>query len=124
MKTPEEILKNHLNMDRLTPLQWDGIRRSMEEYVKQYILSNKEANEFIIDIANLLQMDTDGIGYDDLQYSIDDFKEAIRHYVLSLLPSDEEIENHFETVAYYNSEQFKIHGAKWIKSQILDKLNT
>jgi hypothetical protein len=39
--------------------------------------SNKEANEFIKDIATLLGMDADGIGYDGLQYSIDDFKEAI-----------------------------------------------
>jgi len=37
----------------------------------------KEANQFIIQIAELLGIDADGIGYDGLQLSIDDFKEAI-----------------------------------------------
>lgn len=45
--------------------------------VSDLIDNNKEANEFIKDIANLLGMDADGIGYDEIQYSIDDFKEAI-----------------------------------------------
>ena len=40
--------------------------------------SNKDANEFIIDIANLLKIETDGIGYDDLKLSLDDFQEAIK----------------------------------------------
>ena len=38
---------------------------------------NKDANEFIIDIANLLKMDTDSVGLDDITFSIDDFKDAI-----------------------------------------------
>ncbi len=36
----------------------------------------KEANSFILDIAKILKIDTDGIGFDGLQLSIDDFKEA------------------------------------------------
>ena len=39
--------------------------------------ARKNANQFIIDIAELLGMDTDGIGFDGLQFSIDDFDEAI-----------------------------------------------
>ena len=39
--------------------------------------SVKEANEFIKDVAELLGIDSDGIGYDGLTLSIDDFKEAI-----------------------------------------------
>ena len=39
--------------------------------------NSKEANQFIIDIADLLKMDTDGVGYDDIQFSIDDFKDAV-----------------------------------------------
>ena len=35
------------------------------------------ANDFIKDIASLLEIDTDGIGFDGLQLSIDDFDEAI-----------------------------------------------
>ena len=40
--------------------------------------SVKEANLFIIQIANLLKMDTDGVGFDGIQFSIDDFEEAIK----------------------------------------------
>lgn len=43
--------------------------------------SNKDANEFIIDIADLLKMETDGVGCDELQFTIDDFKDAIRETV-------------------------------------------
>ncbi len=41
------------------------------------IRSRKEGNEFIIDIADCLGMETDGIGYDGIQFTIDDFKDAI-----------------------------------------------
>ena len=37
----------------------------------------KQANEFIIDIAKLLKMDTDGIRFDELSFSIEDFETAI-----------------------------------------------
>ena len=37
----------------------------------------KDANQFIIQIADLLGIDADGIGYDGLQLSIEDFQEAI-----------------------------------------------
>jgi len=54
------------------------------EYHKKYLVmieklkqQNKDANEFILDIANLLKMDADSVGLDDLQFSIDDFKDAI-----------------------------------------------
>jgi len=32
--------------------------------------SNKNANEFIKDIAELLNMDTDSVGYDDIQFDV------------------------------------------------------
>lgn len=37
----------------------------------------KEANQFILEIAELLDMNIDGIGYDGIQFGLDDFKEAI-----------------------------------------------
>ena len=37
----------------------------------------KEANQFIIEIAEMLNIETDGLGYDGLQLSLDDFQEAI-----------------------------------------------
>ena len=54
--------------------------KSVHELINAYRniqQSKKEANEFIIDIAQLLQMDADGLGYDGLQLTIDDFKDAI-----------------------------------------------
>lgn len=36
----------------------------------------KEANQFILDIAGVLGIETDGVGFDGLTLSIDDFKEA------------------------------------------------
>ena len=42
---------------------------------------NKKVNGFIIGIAELLKMDTDGIGYDDLKFSIDDFEDAINKLI-------------------------------------------
>jgi hypothetical protein len=35
---------------------------------------NKEANEFILDIANLLEMEIDGIGFDGITFTIDECK--------------------------------------------------
>ena len=54
----------------------DDAVRMLEESEKQ----RKQVNEFIIDIANMLNMDTDGIGYDGLILSIDDFQDAINSY--------------------------------------------
>ena len=36
-----------------------------------------DANDFIISIFKLLEMDTDGLGFDGLNYSIDDCKDAL-----------------------------------------------
>ena len=41
----------------------------------------KEANQFILDIAKIFGIETDGVGYDGLQLSIDDFKEAAEKMV-------------------------------------------
>lgn len=61
-----------------TTEDWDRLEAKVDELhqkVKQLV---QQANEFIIDVAKLLGMDTDGLGYDELQYSIDDFEDAIR----------------------------------------------
>lgn len=41
---------------------------------------NKEANEFIIEIAKMLKMETDGIGFDGIQFSLDDFQAALSNF--------------------------------------------
>jgi hypothetical protein len=41
----------------------------------------KEASQFILDIARVLGMETDGVGFDGLTLSIDDFKEAAEKMV-------------------------------------------
>ena len=50
---------------------------NLEVKIIKLVQKQKEANHFIIEIANLLGIETDGIGYDDLQLTIDDFQEAI-----------------------------------------------
>ncbi len=37
---------------------------------------NKEANESIIEVAKMLNIDTDGIGFGDTQLTLDDFLDA------------------------------------------------
>lgn len=48
------------------------------KHIDQLEAERKEANQFIIQIAELLGIDADGIGFDGLTLSIDDFKEAIK----------------------------------------------
>jgi hypothetical protein len=49
----------------------DTLERTSERH-------RKHANEFIKSVADMLNMDTDGVGYDGLTLSLDDFKDAIR----------------------------------------------
>ena len=49
----------------------------MEKEIKKLKQKLANANDFIKDIASLLEIETDGIGFDELQLSIDDFDEAI-----------------------------------------------
>jgi len=41
-------------------------------------IKGKEANRFILDIADLLRMDVDSVGFDGIQFTIDDFEMAIK----------------------------------------------
>jgi predicted membrane chloride channel (bestrophin family) len=59
---------------------------------EKLIKSNKEANEFIIDIANLLNMDTDSVGLDDIKFSIDDFKDAIHSMKVNSMNAEKSIQ--------------------------------
>jgi hypothetical protein len=72
MKTKEEILNKVLDRPLFakgTNLSDETILEIMEEYAVE---QKKEANEFIIEIAKLLDMDTDDLGYDELTLSIKD----------------------------------------------------
>ena len=53
-------------------------RKLAQKEFEKLEISWREANRFIIDIADKLRMDTDGVGYDGIQFSIDDFEEAIK----------------------------------------------
>lgn len=44
---------------------------------EKYKLKHKESNEFIKSIAELLKIDIDGVGFDGVQLTLDDFSEAI-----------------------------------------------
>ena len=49
--------------------------------ITQLETKNREANIFIKWIAELLNMETDGVGFDEIRWGIDDFQEAIERYV-------------------------------------------
>lgn len=51
------------------------IKEAMRIHAEHYQDKHKEANGFIKDIAKLLECDE--IGFDGVQWSVDDFKEAI-----------------------------------------------
>jgi len=59
--------------------------RKLNDYQKALAMSefnklekqHKEANEFIKTIAEMMGIETDGLGYDGLQLSLDDFADAI-----------------------------------------------
>ncbi len=75
-KSKEEILKGKgIYQGFSSTYTWDGILAAMEEYGEE---KSNEANEFIGDIAKLLG--EDGLGFDDLTWTIDDFKNAINEY--------------------------------------------
>ena len=61
-------------------IERDRMIRAMHEFATlhaQKIADKmKEANQFILDIAKMLGIEIDGVGFDELSLSIDDFKEA------------------------------------------------
>ena len=57
--------------------EFDFAEAYAKHEINQLEAEKKESNTFIIDIAELLNIDADGIGFDGLTLSIDDFKEAI-----------------------------------------------
>lgn len=42
LKPRKAFLQNELNIDRLTPIQWDGIMRAMQKYAEHYNKVNKQ----------------------------------------------------------------------------------
>jgi len=61
------------------------LRKKCKKQEKQ----RKHANEFIKSVADMLNMDTDGVGYDGLTLSLDDFQDAIR--VMNWVATEEEL---------------------------------
>ena len=64
----------------VTGIREHSERRKMtkEELINDLKKRHKEANEFIIEIADKLNMDTDGVGFDGIQLSMLDFEIAIK----------------------------------------------
>ena len=56
---------------------FDHIEKELQDEREEKKKLIKDTNKFIIQIAELLGIDTDGIGYDELELTIDDFEEAI-----------------------------------------------
>ena len=111
-KTKEEIIDDMCDEMpfRLSNNIIPYIKEAINIYTKQ---ETKEANEFIIMIADLLKMDTDGVGFDDISFSIDDFETAIKEYkkqskkeLLTAFAKDwkEEFNNCLEILEEYDEE--------------------
>jgi hypothetical protein len=52
-----------------------GAKEAMDEYSKEWGKKYQEANQFICDLGKLIGLD--GLGYDDMKASIEDFRDAI-----------------------------------------------
>lgn len=92
----EEILKEGLDDGRYADIV-DGINIDVKQPFYQAIIryaedvatlhtqrlaeKMKDANQFILDIARVFGIETDGVGFDGLTLSIDDFKEAAEKMV-------------------------------------------
>jgi len=78
----EEILKNRLGeqFGLLTPFGLENLIAAMTDFAtlhsQQMAEKMKEASQFILDIARVFGIETDGVGFDGLTLSIDDFREA------------------------------------------------
>lgn len=59
----------------LTSKPYRAIREAMEQYSKEWEDKYKEANQFICDLGKLLGQD--GLGFDDMKWSIEDFRDTI-----------------------------------------------
>lgn len=64
MTKAEEYLKAQLNCARLTPIQWDGIMRAMEEYAKYcakkaFSSANGETNDDHVIVKNFIHKNFD-----------------------------------------------------------------
>jgi len=85
---------------------------AVDEFEK-LLKSNKEANEFIIDIASLLKMDTDSVGYDGIQFSIDDFKDAVAE---KLVISRFKVINEFPDMTCKIGDIIELPSNEWVYS--------
>ena len=51
--------------------------QKLKDKIAELETKNREANIFIKWIAELLNMETDGVGFDEIKWDIDDFQKAI-----------------------------------------------
>ena len=88
MKTAESILNQHCFTGYNKNSGEDEVESSvssvviaMEEYAEQieedYKEHRKNTNDFILEIASMIKMDTDGIGFDGITFNLEDFEEKI-----------------------------------------------
>ena len=81
MKTKEDFIKIQLNIDRLTPLQFDGILRAMEEYAEQQVRNHAPDTKELYQpvngyhpVAYLHLDDIKGLGYDGSELDENDLR--------------------------------------------------
>ena len=75
---------NHPRISDRTDKESYEVAHLMAEFAQEFATLHaqkiadkmKEANQFILDIAQMLGIETDGVGFDGITLSIDDFSEA------------------------------------------------
>lgn len=89
MADRDKILEPNIQRTQYgTPIvEADDARNCMNEYAAEWKKKYEEANQFICDLGKLIGLD--GLGYDDLKATIDDFRDAIdekkKEFCLELL---------------------------------------
>ncbi len=102
----------------ITTKPYKALQNAMDEYASKYRSKYEESNQFICDLGKLIGLD--GLGYDDLKATIDDFRDAIdekkKEFCLELL---EYMGNHNVRCAEGLTERKFYYKGEWISKEQL-----
>lgn len=111
-----EVVKMALSIKEET----QAIKNAMDEYAAEWKKKYEEANQFICDLGKLIGLD--GLGYDDLKASIEDFRDAIdekkKDFCLQLL--EYMAKNSIECIDSIKGYLFYYRGQYLTKEQLFE----
>lgn len=97
-----------------------GVKLAMDEYAAEWKKKYEEANQFICDLGKLIALD--GLGYDDMKASIEDFRDAIdekkKDFCLQLL--EYMAKNSIECIDSIKGYLFYYRGQYLTKEQLFE----